>query len=91
MKTTTAYIVDLQDIDKTMLSMVGGKAANLGELSSIANVQVPAGFCVTKEAYKDIIARCAGLNDLLDELAALEPGNRKGISVHGTEGYVEIL
>ena len=35
--------------------MVGGKGANLGELSRIEGVQVPDGFCLTTEAYKEIV------------------------------------
>ena len=34
--------------------VVGGKGANLGELSRIKGIRVPEGFCVTTEAYKKI-------------------------------------
>ena len=41
-------VLDLQEIDRTQVALTGGKAAQLGELSRIDGVRVPAGFCVTK-------------------------------------------
>ena len=49
-----SYVLGFQEIDKTKLAMVGGKGANLGELSRIEGIRVPEGFCVTTEAYKEI-------------------------------------
>lgn len=48
-------ILDFKEIDHTKLPLVGGKGANLGELCRIEGVQVPEGFCITTEIYKDII------------------------------------
>ncbi|WP_163506654.1 PEP/pyruvate-binding domain-containing protein [Fodinicola acaciae] len=42
--------LSLSEIDRDMLAEVGGKAANLGVLTS-AGFPVPEGFCVTTEAY----------------------------------------
>ena len=42
-----SYTLGFQEIDKTMLALVGGKGANLGELSRIEGIRVPEGFCVT--------------------------------------------
>ena len=39
------------DVDRSALPIVGGKAANLGELIR-AGLPVPAGFCVTTAAYE---------------------------------------
>jgi phosphoenolpyruvate synthase/pyruvate phosphate dikinase len=36
--------------------IVGGKGANLGELSRIEGIRVPDGFCISTEAFKRIIA-----------------------------------
>ncbi|HEY4196231.1 MAG TPA: phosphoenolpyruvate synthase [Mucilaginibacter sp.] len=74
-----SYILDFQDIDKTKAAMVGGKGANLGELSRIDSIQVPGGFCVTTEAYKEVIGDAVVFNSLLDKLAMLKADNRKGI------------
>ncbi len=64
-----SFILELQEIDKTQSALVGGKAANLGELSGINGLRVPEGFCVTTEAYKEIIRNNARFNSLLDQLA----------------------
>ncbi|AYB34700.1 phosphoenolpyruvate synthase [Chryseolinea soli] len=79
MKNKTTYILDFQQIDKTKLAVVGGKGANLGELSRIAGVPVPEGFCVTTEAYKEMVANSEGFHSLLDQLANLKADDRNGV------------
>lgn len=64
-----SYVLSFQEIDKTKISMVGGKGANLGELSRITEILVPEGFCVTTEAYKKITEDNEELKGLLDELS----------------------
>ena len=49
------YVLNLEDIDKTQVALAGGKGAHLGELSRIDGVRVPAGFCVTTDAFRRII------------------------------------
>lgn len=44
-------LVRLSEIDASMIDLVGGKAANLGELIR-AGERVPDGFCVTTAAYR---------------------------------------
>ncbi|WNV83626.1 PEP/pyruvate-binding domain-containing protein [Umezawaea sp. Da 62-37] len=46
-------IRDFTEIDAGMLADVGGKAANLGELTR-AGLPVPQGFCLTTEAYRRV-------------------------------------
>ncbi|MDP4159990.1 MAG: PEP/pyruvate-binding domain-containing protein, partial [Bacillota bacterium] len=75
-----SYVLGFQEIDKTMLMVVGGKGANLGELSRINRIQVPEGFCVTTEAYKRIIGHNDEFNDLLDQLSPLKADDREKIS-----------
>jgi pyruvate,water dikinase len=47
-----SYVLGLQEIDQTQVAIVGGKAAQLGELSLIEGIRVPAGFCVTTDAFR---------------------------------------
>ncbi|MEN6348669.1 MAG: phosphoenolpyruvate synthase [Syntrophomonas sp.] len=75
-----SYVLDFKDIDKTRLITVGGKGANLGELSRISGIQVPDGFCVTTEAYKEIIEPNHEFKALLDQLSALKATDQKAIS-----------
>ena len=74
-----SYVLSFQEIDKTKLAMVGGKGANLGELSGLKGIQLPEGFCVTTEAYKEIIGNNGEFNSLLDQLSLLKADNRESI------------
>ena len=49
------YIYSFDELDKNALALVGGKGANLGELVK-ANFPVPAGFCISVEAYKKAVS-----------------------------------
>ena len=51
-------VMDLAALDAGMLPIVGGKAANLGEMIR-AGLHVPTGFCVTTEAYRQVAATAA--------------------------------
>ncbi len=72
-------VLGFQDIDKTKIMVVGGKGANLGELSKIDGIRVPDGFCISTEAYKRIIEETSSLNELLDRLSLLKVENRDKI------------
>ena len=52
-------VLRFDEIDRAQISVVGGKGANLGELSQIEGIRVPAGFCVTTDAFAQIMARRA--------------------------------
>lgn len=80
-----SYVLGFQEIDKNKLALVGGKGANLGELSRIEGIRVPEGFCVTTEAYKEVIGNNEELNSLLDQLSLLKADNREGISKIGAK------
>ncbi|WP_160674019.1 phosphoenolpyruvate synthase [Clostridium sp. C8-1-8] len=73
------YVLGFQEIHKTMISMVGGKGANLGELTKVNGILVPEGFCITTEAYKKIIANNQKLKALLDKLSQLSIEDREKV------------
>src|SRR5215211_2401673 len=60
-------VVDLSDVDSTMINAVGGKALNLGIMST-GGLPVPGGFCVTTDAYRLVVQQ--RLDDLMDKLAS---------------------
>jgi rifampicin phosphotransferase len=80
MRNMRSYILGFREIDKTMHEMVGGKGTNLGQLSKIEGVRVPDGFCVTTEAYKEIIGSSEEYNLWVNQLTLLKADNRKDIS-----------
>ncbi len=78
-KRMSSFVLGFQDIDKTKLMVVGGKGANLGELSRIDGIRVPEGFCITTEAYKRIISQTPEFHDLLEQLSLLKVEDRERI------------
>ncbi|GCE09342.1 PEP/pyruvate-binding domain-containing protein [Dictyobacter aurantiacus] len=66
------YVLPLSALNRDMLALVGGKAANLGELTS-AQLLVPPGFCVTTIAYAQV-AEETDLHNVLDHYPAGEDG-----------------
>ncbi|MBA3946389.1 MAG: phosphoenolpyruvate synthase [Herpetosiphonaceae bacterium] len=75
----SSYVLGFQDIDKTKIMVVGGKGANLGELSRIEGIRVPDGFCISTEAYKRSIGETSSINELLDQLSLLKVEDRDKI------------
>ncbi len=71
MKKDGKYLVWFDEVDKEDLLLVGGKGANLGELTKAA-IPVPPGFIVTTESYFLFLDE-AGLHQQIGEL--LEPLN----------------
>ena len=78
------YVLGLEEIDKTQVALVGGKGAHLGELSRIDSIRVPAGFCVTTGAFRRIMAEAPSIDDRLDRLSRLNPGDRQAIRTPAT-------
>src|SRR6202007_852577 len=79
------YVLDLHDVDETLVAVVGGKGAHLGELSRIEGVRVPAGFCVTTDAFRRIVASVPSIDDRLDRLSRLAPDDRQAIRTLSAE------
>jgi phosphohistidine swiveling domain-containing protein len=67
----TGLTLHFGDVDRAALPVVGGKAANLGELVR-AGLPVPPGFCVTTAAY-ELVAEGAGLDEILNALSETPP------------------
>jgi hypothetical protein len=61
------YTLSFDEVDGTRLPEVGGKGANLGELTR-AGFQVPPGFCVTTAAYRKFVQTSGEFEVLLDSL-----------------------
>ena len=72
------YTLDLAEIDRSQIALVGGKGANLGALSRVAGVRVPAGFCITTTAFQRIMQE-ASIEDRLSCLSRLDPDDREAI------------
>jgi phosphoenolpyruvate synthase/pyruvate phosphate dikinase len=75
----SSYVLSFQDVDKTKIMVVGGKGANLGELSRIEGIRVPDGFCISTEVFKRIIRETPSINELLVQLSLLKVEDRNKI------------
>jgi phosphoenolpyruvate synthase/pyruvate phosphate dikinase len=80
-----SYVLDFQEIDRAQVAVAGGKGANLGELSRIEDLRVPAGFCVPTDAFRRIMAQAPSIGDRLDRLSRLEPDDREAIRALSAE------
>jgi pyruvate,water dikinase len=76
---TDRYVLGLGEIDKTQVALVGGKGAALGELSRIEGIRVPAGFCVTTDAFRRIMTTVPSIDDRLDRLSRLDGDDPRAI------------
>src|SRR3989440_7404917 len=74
-----SHVLGFQEIDQTQVAIVGGKGAALGELSRIEGIPVPAGFCVTTDAFRRIRAEAPSIDERLDRLSRLNPDDRVAI------------
>jgi pyruvate,water dikinase len=72
-----------------MLPLVGGKAANLGELIT-AGLPVPDGFCLTTEAYKEatVTVRGGGLRQLGDLQNSLQGATNQSAELAAMAGKI---
>jgi rifampicin phosphotransferase len=80
-----SYVLGLQEIDQTQVAIAGGKGAQLGELSRIEGIRVPAGFCVTTNAFRRIIAEAPSIDERLDRLSRRNPNDRESIRTLSAE------
>ncbi|ASB89180.1 phosphoenolpyruvate synthase [Bacillus sonorensis] len=74
-----SLVLGFHEMEKTKLSLVGGKGLNLGELSKIQGIQVPEGFCVTTVGYREAIKQNETFQALLDQLNMLKVEDRDQI------------
>lgn len=79
------YVLDLQDVDETRTEAVGGKGAHLGALSRIEGVLVPDGFCVTTDAFRQIMDLTPSVDDRIEQLSRLDPDDREAVRTLSAE------
>jgi rifampicin phosphotransferase len=80
-----SYVLGFGDIDRSQVELVGGKGANLGELSRVEGIRVPGGFCVTTAAFRRMLAEVPAIDGSLDLLARVDPDDREAIRVRSAD------
>jgi pyruvate,water dikinase len=79
------YVVGFEEIDQTQAAVVGGKGAHLGELSRIDGIRVPAGFCVTTDAYRRVMAEAPSIDDRVGRLSRMHLDDGESIRTLSAE------
>lgn len=82
---TERYVLDLQDIDESQIAVVGGKGAHLGALSRIEGIRVPAGFCVTTDAFRRVVGHTPLIDDQLEQLSRVHADDQEAIRTLSAE------
>lgn len=77
--TVTAYTLPFADINSDMVDWVGGKCANLGELTSRAGAPVPRGFAITTRAYYAFIEHDGLMGEVRKRLREVEPQDPESV------------
>jgi phosphoenolpyruvate synthase/pyruvate phosphate dikinase len=72
-------VLGFQEVDRADVGLVGGKGANLGELSRLEGIRVPDGFCVSTEAFNRVMGAAPAIGGLLDRLARVKAEDREAI------------
>ena len=68
-------VLPFSAINLSSLPIVGGKAANLGEMIH-AGLPVPPGFCITTTAYA-LVAEGSKIDPILAELVTANPNDKR--------------
>ncbi|MBI2830010.1 MAG: phosphoenolpyruvate synthase [Chloroflexi bacterium] len=76
MRLSDRTIVWFNEVTKKDVAVVGGKGANLGELTN-AQIPVPPGFIITANAYFDFLRKSRLAEKIRKTLTPLDPGNSK--------------
>lgn len=87
--TEDPLIFPFSAINRASLPLVGGKAANLGELTR-AGLPVPPGFCVTTAAYA-LVTQGANLEAILAELANTRADDATSLATGATAARTRLL
>lgn len=79
------FVKTFDQINRSHVTTVGGKGANLGELSRVDDVHVPPGFCVTTEAFTRSISNVPRVDKQIDRLARVAPEDQAAIRMISAE------
>jgi len=77
-------VVWFGEVTKKDISTVGGKGANLGEMTN-ANIPVPPGFIVTTKAYFDFLKSSKITDKIRHRLESLDVNDSKRLQQTSTE------
>lgn len=74
------YLLSLAQIDHNSHALVGGKAANLASLTKIEKLTVPAGICLTTQAFRDVVQTNPHFQELLQQLTQTKSSDQRVVA-----------
>jgi len=77
-----SYILNLEDVDKSLVSLVGGKNASLGEMIKVG-IRVPPGWSVTTESYLAFITQTGIKEEIFGILSFVDTEDMKSLDSAG--------
>ncbi len=72
------YILDFEDVDRSSVSLVGGKNASLGEMIK-AGIRVPPGFSVTTDSYLSFITETGIRGEIFRITSEVNPDDMRSL------------
>lgn len=84
------YVLWFSEIGKEDIPKVGGKGANLGELTK-AGIPVPNGFCITAQAYYYFLEKSGLKNEITKLLKGLDSEDNKKLNAVSKEIKTKII
>jgi len=90
MEHSTSLIIPFSDIRATDLPLVGGKGANLGEMT-YAGFPIPTGFCLTTVAFHKFIESSSIADEIYESLDAITSKDLERVRVVGKEIRQKLL
>jgi len=87
------YVLWFKDLRKEDIPLVGGKCANLGEVSGRLGIPVPNGFAVTAHAYKIFLDRTGADREIQSLLSQMDETDMESLQGTSTQirDYIEKL
>ena len=74
-----SFCVPFEQIDESLVNLVGGKSAHLGELRSRLHVPIPAGFTITTWAFLRVLEANHLAGPIEDALMRFDRGEEDGL------------
>jgi pyruvate, water dikinase len=88
--TQRRYIRPFRAVSNADVALVGGKNASLGEMYQAlapGGVQIPNGFAVTADAYREVLAQANLLEPLHEALDGLDPGDLRDFAARAERAH----
>ena len=79
------FVASLDEVDRTQLAACRRQGSEPGGAVAVEGVRVPAGFCVTSDAFFHVVAGVPTFDELLHRLSSVHPADRGAIQALSAE------